>query len=122
MDFEIKYYQQDSGRYPVEEFLIELKKTNNTFAGQVLKGIDKLRSRAYHREPLSKYLEPGLWELRIRAGTDILRIIYTFKKGRIIILLHSFIKKDQKTPAGDLELARKRLKELKLREEKNEKN
>jgi len=102
----------------VEEFLIELKRTNSVLAGQAFKGIEKLRNRAYHKEPLSKHLEPGLWELRIKAGTDILRIIYTFERGQIIILLQGFIKKDQKTPAGDLEMARKRLKEIKLKEEK----
>lgn len=61
---------------------------------------------------ISKYLEKGLWELRIKSGNDILRILYTFKKGQIVILLHVFVKKQQKTPLGDLEIARKRLKEL----------
>lgn len=78
--------------------------------------MEKLRNGVYHTEPLSKHIESGLWELRIRAGTDILRILYTFTKGRIIILLHGFIKKQEKTPIGDLEIARKRLKDLKRRE------
>jgi phage-related protein len=80
-------------------------------------GIEKLRNRAYHREPLSKHIEPGLWELRIRLGTDILRIVYTFDKGQIIILLHAFVKKQQKTPKSELEIARKRLKELVARKD-----
>ena len=67
---------------------------------------------------MSKHLESGLWELRVKAGTDILRIIYTFEKGQIIILLHGFVKKDQKTPASELEMARKRLKEVKEKEVK----
>ncbi len=118
MDFNIIYYQETSGKYPVEEFLIELKRTNSILAGQAFKGIEKLRNRAYHKEPLSKHLEPGLWELRIKTGTDILRIIYTFERGQIIILLHSFVKKDQKTPVSELEMARRRLKEIKTRKEK----
>lgn len=117
MDFEVIYYQDSSGKNPVEEFLVDLKRFNNPLAGQAFKGIEKLRNRAYHREPLSKHLEAGLWELRVRSGTDILRIIYTFDKGRIVILLHGFIKKDQKIPVGDLEMARIRLKELKERRE-----
>jgi len=121
MDFKILYYKDDKGNDPIQEFLINLGKSNRILIAKTRQGIEKLRNRAYHKEPLSKYLEPGLWELRIRTGTDILRIIYTFEKGQIIILLHGFIKKDQKTPAGDLELARKRLKEIKDREEnKNE--
>ena len=116
MDFKIVYYKDNSGELPVEEFLIRLRRTSNPLAGQAFKGIEKLRNRAYHREPLSKYLEPGLWELRIQAGNNILRVIYTFVKGQVIILLHVFAKKQQKTPVGELEIARKRLRELKERE------
>lgn len=116
MDFKILYYRDGVGKSPIEEFLLELKRSNNPLAEQALKGLEKLKNRAYHKEPLSKHLEAGLWELRIRAGTDILRIIYTFSKGRIIILLHVFIKKQQKTPARELEIARKRLKEVKMKE------
>lgn len=75
-----------------------------------------LRYRVYHKEPLSKYIEPGLWEIRVKSGSDILRILYTFKKGQIIILLHIFIKKQQKMPESELEIARSRLKELKREE------
>lgn len=116
MDFKIVYYRYGSGKNPIEEFLLELKRSNNPLAEQTLKGLEKLKNRVYHKEPLSKHLEAGLWELRIRAGTDILRIIYTFSKGRIIILLHVFIKKQQKTPARELEIARRRLKEVKMKE------
>ena len=116
MEFTIEYYKDSSGKRPVEEFLLELQTSNNPLAEQSFKGLEKLRNRAYHKEPLSKHLEAGLWELRIRAGTDILRIIYTFSKGRVIILLHVFIKKQQKIPQRELKMARKRLKELKLQE------
>ena len=116
MEFEILYFRDSSGKKPVEEFLIKLRRVNNRLAGLAFKGIEKLRNRTYHKEPLSKYLEPGLWELRIKAGRNILRIIYTFDKGLVIILLHVFIKKQQKTPTNELEIARKRLKEIKLKE------
>jgi len=75
-------------------------------------GLEKIKFREYHREPLSKALGGSLWELRIRSGSDILRIIYTFAKGRKIILLHGFVKKKQKTPGKELTIARKRLKQL----------
>lgn len=115
MEFKIEYYKDKSGKL-IEEFLLDLAVTNEVLFNQASKGLAKLRNRAYHKEPLSKYLESGLWELRIRAGSDILRIIYTFSKGRIILLLHVFIKKQQKTPVGELETARKRLKEVKMKE------
>ncbi|EKD91120.1 MAG: Toxin-antitoxin system, toxin component, RelE family [uncultured bacterium] len=116
MDFKITYYQDSSGKDPVHEFLLEVSRSNLVLYNQTYKGLEKLRNRVYHKEPLSKHLESGLWELRIRVGTDILRIVYTFAKGQVIILLHGFIKKQEKTPLGDLELARKRLRELKMKE------
>lgn len=116
MEFKIDYYKDSSGQSPIEEFLLKLKRSNDALAGQTIKALEKLKSRVYHREPLSKHIDSGLWELRVRSRTDILRIIYTFRKGKIIILLHIFIKKKQKTPIDDLEIARKRLKEIKLRE------
>ena len=114
MEFEIDFYNDTRGKSPIEEFLDQLKITHNVLWKQALNGIEKLRNRSYHKEPLSKHLESGLWELRVKAGTDILRIIYTFRKNKIIILLHVFIKKRQRTPIGDLETAKKRLKEIKL--------
>lgn len=110
MNFEIIFYKDSSGKSPIEEFLDELEKKNTALYDKTLKGLEKLKSSAYHREPLSKHLERGLWELRIRLGNNIVRIIYTFDKGQIIILLHAFVKKQQKTPTQDLEMARKRLK------------
>lgn len=116
MEFEIIFYKDSEGKSPIEEFFLELRKSNRDLLVKSRQSIRKLRYRFYHKEPLSKYLEPGLWELRVKSGSDILRILYTFKKGRIIILLHVFVKKAQKTPVGELEIARNRLKEV-IREE-----
>ena len=109
----------NKGEKPVEKFLLELKTKNRLLAKKALLDIEKLKNRSYHKEPLSKHLESGLWELRVKVGTDILRIIYTFARGKLIILLHIFIKKQQKTPESELENARKRLKEVKILNEKN---
>ena len=116
MEFEIRFYKDDKGKSPIEEFLIGLVESNRVLVSKTRQSIEKLRIRVFHKEPLSKYLEAGLWELRVKSGSDILRIIYTFRKGQVIILLHIFIKKKQKTPTGELEIARKRLQEIKVRE------
>ena len=113
MEFEIIFYKDEEGNSPIEEFLLGLARSNRELVAKTRQGIEKLRNRTYHREPLSKHIEPGLWELRIKSENDILRILYTFEKGQIIILLHVFIKKQQKAPSGELEIARQRLKELK---------
>lgn len=116
MNFEIQFYKDDKGNSQIKELLDRLKITNKLLWQRVLKGIEKLRNSVYHKEPLSKHLESGLWELRIRSKTDILRIIYTFRKGKVIILLHIFIKKQQKIPKIELEIARKRLREIRIKE------
>ncbi|MFA5932819.1 MAG: type II toxin-antitoxin system RelE/ParE family toxin [Microgenomates group bacterium] len=118
MEFKIIFYKDKLGNNLIEKFLLELEKSNKVLVSQVRKGIEKLRYRAYHKEPLSKYLELNLWELRVKSGSDILRIIFTFNKGQIVILLHIFIKKQQKTPVNELEIARKRLRELNNKGEK----
>jgi len=63
-------------------------------------------------EPYTKPLNGGLFELRAKAKEGIGRSIYCHQKGQKIIILHSFVKKDQKTPKRDLEIALKRKKEI----------
>lgn len=115
MDFEIIFYKDSSGKSPIEEFLLKIAKSNKILVEKTQQGIAKLKNRAYHKEPLSKYVESRLWELRIKSGSNILRIFYTFGKGKIIILLHIFVKKQQKIPSSELEIARERLQEVKIR-------
>ncbi len=62
--------------------------------------------------PYSRSLGGGLWEVRsdISAGRTV-RVLFGIV-GEQMVLLHAFVKKTQATPKGDLELARKRLKEV----------
>ena len=59
-----------------------------------------------------KHLEGKLWELRIIGRDGIARAIYVTAAGRRVIVLRVFIKKTQKTPPRELELARQRAKEI----------
>jgi phage-related protein len=62
--------------------------------------------------PLCQSLGEGLWEVRTGLPSHrIARMIFSLRKGRILIL-HGFIKKSQKTPPGDLALARRRDREF----------
>ncbi|MEA3418769.1 MAG: type II toxin-antitoxin system RelE/ParE family toxin [Campylobacterota bacterium] len=63
-------------------------------------------------EPYTKSLNNGLFEVRAKAKEGIGRSIYCYQKGQVIVILHSFVKKDQKTPKRDLEIALKRKKEI----------
>jgi phage-related protein len=57
----------------------------------------------------------GLWEIRTHLENKIVRILFTVNKDNII-LLHEFIKKDQKIPKDDLDLAKNRMKKFKQNE------
>lgn len=70
------------------------------------------------REPYSKFLGDGIFELRAKLGSDITRILYFFYYEGRIILTHGFTKKTQKTPPSEIERAKKYRKEFLEREEK----
>jgi phage-related protein len=59
-----------------------------------------------------KHLEDRLWELRITGRDGISRAIYVTASGRRVVMLRAFIKKTQKTPPRELEIARQRAKEV----------
>ena len=65
------------------------------------------------RMPHSRAMKDGLFELRCKGPEGIGRAFYCTQVGRELVILHSIIKKTQATPAKDLELARKRQKEVK---------
>ncbi len=60
----------------------------------------------------AKYLGGGLWELRLSGRDGIARVIYVTVVIRRVVLLRAFVKKTQKTPKGEIEIARKRAKGL----------
>ena len=62
--------------------------------------------------PHTRAMGRGLFELRLRASEGISRVFYGVVSGQRIVMLHVFIKKTQKTPVRELEIARKRMKEL----------
>ena len=65
------------------------------------------------RMPHSRAIGAGLFELRPKGPEGIGRVFYCTQVGRVIVILHSFIKKTQETPDADMRMARKRLKEVK---------
>jgi phage-related protein len=64
-------------------------------------------------EPHTKTMGDGLFELRLMGAEGIARVIYCTLSGRRIVMLHGFIKKTQKTPRANLEIAMRRMKEIK---------
>jgi phage-related protein len=64
------------------------------------------------REPYVKHLGDRLWEMRLTGRDGIARAIYVTASGRRVVILRTFVKKTEKTPKRELELARERAKEV----------
>ena len=103
--FEIEFYQLPNGKKPVEEFLDSLDKKMRAKAIYGLSILEEYGNTL--REPHSKSMGDGLFELRIKFAGDISRIFYFFVVDNKIILTNGFIKKTLKTPKAELDLARK---------------
>ncbi|MCC5845088.1 MAG: type II toxin-antitoxin system RelE/ParE family toxin [Verrucomicrobia bacterium] len=104
MNFEIIFYETAEGKVPVKDFLEELKASDPGDFAAVMAGLVKLRDRQYHREPLSKALNDGLFELR-HVGKLNTRVLWFFVKGKRIVAVHGIRNKGQKLPANDLQTA-----------------
>jgi phage-related protein len=64
------------------------------------------------REPHVKHLDGRLWEMRMTGRDGISRAIYVVAVGRRVVIVRAFVKKTRKTPRSELELARRRAKEV----------
>ena len=101
----VVFFCTESDREPVRDWLLELDNDDRKVIGEDVKLV---QFRWPLGMPLVRKLEPGLWEVRSHlAGKRIARICFTVQSGEMA-LLHGFIKKTQKTPLDDLELARVR--------------
>lgn len=103
--FEVETYQLENGKSPVEDFIRQLDKK---MQAKALAAIDILAEYGNRlREPYSKAMGDGLFELRIKFSSDITRIFYFFVVDNKIVLTNGFIKKTMKTPRSELALAQK---------------
>jgi phage-related protein len=116
MDFTVEFYETEVGTCPVREFLDELKISDPDDFAAVVAGLAKLRSRQYHREPLSKALGDGLFELR-HVGKLNTRVLWFFMKNRRIVALHAIRNKGQAVASRDLHTARERMRDWRKRTE-----
>ena len=102
--FTIEFYERENGDIPVEEFLNSLdKKMSAKILG--IMGILQEKGNLL-REPYSKHLDDGIFEIRGKVGTDISRVLYFFYYEGKIIFTNGFIKKAQKTPKSEIEKAK----------------
>ena len=103
--YTVSFYDLADGSEPVKEFLDSL---DVKMRAKMLWTIQLLASNGTDlREPYSKALEDGIFELRAKVGSDISRVLYFFIVGHKVILTNGFIKKSMKTPPGEIEKAKR---------------
>ena len=103
------FYQLPSGREPVRDWLKALDAADRKIIGEDIKDVEFSWPIGM---PLVRPLGNGLWEVRseITQGR-IARVIFCISHQHMV-LLHGFVKKTQKTPDADLDLARKRKRDV----------
>ena len=102
--FTVEFYEKENGEIPVEEFLDSLDIGMKSKLVMILKVLQEKGNQL--REPYSKHLEDGIFEIRGKVGSDISRVLYFFYYGGKIILTNGFVKKTQKTPSKEIKRAK----------------
>lgn len=100
----VVFFRTPSGNEPVREWLKALPMNEKKTIGEDIKAIELNWPVGL---PLVRKLDTDLWEVRSTLAGRIARVFFTVWK-EYMVLLHGFIKKAQKTPQDELDLARKR--------------
>jgi phage-related protein len=114
--YRICFYEDKKGRQPIAEYIEALAartdKNSRIKYGKILDYIETLREHGTHAgEPYIKHLDDNIWELRPLRD----RILFAALIDDGFVLLHCFVKKTQKTPASEIEQAKRELADWKER-------
>jgi phage-related protein len=105
----VAFWSTEKGNEPVREWLKEMPKPDRTRIGEDLAALQYGWPVGM---PLCRSMKNGLWELRSDlSNSRQARVLITFFDGQLV-LLHGFIKKTQRTPKSDLDIAIKRKRTL----------
>ena len=103
--YTVVFYEKANGSLPAEEFLKSLDAKTRSKFYRIL-GLLKEYGPGL-REPYSKSLQDGIFELRIQGQVGACRVLYFFCRRSTIVLTNGFLKKTQKTPRRHIEAAKK---------------
>ena len=109
-EFKVIDYEKKNGEVPIRKFIYSV---NPKMRAKILGLLIVLEEKGnLLREPYSKYLGDGIFELRCNCGKDLTRILYFFYYEKKIILTNGFVKKTQKTPRKEIKIAKDRRKDF----------
>ena len=107
--FPIHLFKTESGKVPILEWLKDFNKEERKIIDRDIKYVQYTWP---WKMPTVKSLGGGLMEIRSKLSNRQVRIFFVLNEGAII-LLHGFVKKTQQTPNNELEIAKKRSKQIK---------
>lgn len=105
MTLAVVFFRTLNGNEPVREWLLSLPQEQKKAIGTEIKVVQYGWPLGM---PVVRKMSPDLWEVRVNIPGGIARVLFTVDND-LMVLLNGFIKKSQKTPANELETARKRL-------------
>ena len=99
--YKAEFYDKPDGTEPAKDFLDTL---DAKMFAKLIRAIDVIKAGGTSvREPYSKHLDDGIFEVRAKVSTNISRVLYFFYNGKRFILTHGFIKK---TPQSEINRAK----------------
>ncbi|MDD5147822.1 MAG: type II toxin-antitoxin system RelE/ParE family toxin [Candidatus Daviesbacteria bacterium] len=104
--FSVYYYVDFQGNNPIKLFLDSLNQKQQAKLIRIFHYLKDYGLQAILPH-VKKIQDTPLWEIRV-LGKDNIRVIYVIPAEKIVLVLHGFIKKKQKTPVKDIEIALKR--------------
>lgn len=114
--FTVEYFEKADGTYPAEEFILA---QDVKMRAKLIRLLTLLETEGNNlREPYSKNIGDGIYEIRAIQGSNITRVLYFFVVDRKIILTNGFVKKTNKTPDSVKDIAKKYRAEYQQREGK----
>lgn len=105
---QVRFFRTAPGNEPVRDWLKALGPLDRKAIGEDIKTVQFGWPLGM---PIVRKLAPDLWEVRSHITDGIARTLFTVK-NQTMVLLHGFVKKSQKTPATELDIAKQRLKQL----------
>lgn len=105
-EFKVIFYEKENDDCPVEEFITSLDAKMRAKMVGLLELLEEKGNQL--REPYSKLIDDGIFEIRCKVGNNITRVLYFFYFEGKIIRTNGFVKKTQKTPTEEIKLAKER--------------
>ena len=105
----VDFYHFEDGTNPIDPYL---NKLDPKMRAKVFRAMELLEEFGTDlRMPHSEHIEDGIFELRVKFGSNIERVLYFFYVGNKAVMTNGFSKKQQKIPRNELKIAKERRKD-----------